>query len=896
MQASEILPEARLSGFFEQSVAGMCETDTQGRFLRVNDRYCGIVGRSREELMSLRMQDITHPGDLQGNLPLFLAAIHEGQGFEIEKRYVRPDGSHVWVHNSVTPIREADGRVGSTVCLTVDISGRRAAEEQLRRVLDQLFAFVGIATCDGTLIEANRAPLEAAGIAAEDVLGKPFWDAYWWSYDPKVQERLRNAVASAAAGETVRYDVPVRLARGELLTIDFQISPLRDEHGKITHLIPTATVVEERVRAQEELKQLNASLEERVAERTAERDRVWRNSRDLLVVIDRKWKLLAVNPAVTGLVGYAPEEAVGRRFSDYLHPDDLASAAQSIRAAAKGPVGDFEARLRAKDGSWRWFSWSAAPGKGEAYVSGRDVTLEKERQAQLEAVEAARKQADALYRAHFENTPEALFVIRLGLDGSFLVEETNPAHQAGVGFRIEDIRGKRIEDILPPDIARRVLETYRQVVESGEILQYREVFDLTGDPQHWDTSIVPVRDESGRITRLIGSSRNVTRQVIAEEGLRQSQKMEAIGQLTGGVAHDFNNLLSPIVGGLDMLQRRGVGDDRAQRMIGGALAAAERAQILVQRLLAFARRQPLQPKPIDLGLLVREMADLVSSTTGPNVSVVVDLPDRLPHALADANQLEMALLNLSVNARDAMPAGGRLTISAAEEEIGAGHRSNLPAGRYLHLSVADTGHGMDEATLARAVEPFFSTKGPGQGTGLGLSMVHGLAAQLGGALQIGSRPGLGTKVELWLPVASEAASIVLARQSGANLDTTAGTALLVDDEQLVRTSTADMLADLGYEVVEADSADAALDLVKKGTRPNLVVTDHLMPGMSGTELARELHERLGDVPILIISGYADLEAIAPDLPRLAKPFRQADLAAALSSLRGKAWSSGASRA
>jgi len=219
--------------------------------------------------------------------------------------------------------------------------------------------------------------------------------------------------------------------------------------------------------------------------------------------------------------------------------------------------------------------------------------------------------------------------------------------KAGVGLKLADIQGKRIEDILPADVAKRVLETYREVVETGTILQYREVFDLDDDPQHWDTSLVPVRDAEGRIVRLIGSSRNVTRRVIAEEALRQSQKMEAMGQLTGGVAHDFNNLLTPIVGSLDMLQRKKLGGEREQRLIAGSMQSAERAKTLVQRLLAFARRQPLQAVPVDVAQLVIGMGDLVSSTTGSQIKVVVEAPHDLPAAIADPNQLEMALLNLA---------------------------------------------------------------------------------------------------------------------------------------------------------------------------------------------------------------------------------------------------------
>jgi nitrogen-specific signal transduction histidine kinase/CheY-like chemotaxis protein len=370
----------------------------------------------------------------------------------------------------------------------------------------------------------------------------------------------------------------------------------------------------------------------------------------------------------------------------------------------------------------------------------------------------------------------------------------------------------------------------------------------------------------------------------AQEALRQRQKMEAMGQLTGGVAHDFNNLLTPIVGALDMLQRKGLGNEREQRLIAGAMQSAERAKTLVQRLLAFARRQPLQPVPVDMAKLVVGMGDLVSSTTGPQIKVVVEAPAGLPPALADPNQLEMALLNLSVNARDAMPEGGTLRISASAETITAHHRSGLRPGAYVRLSVADTGAGMDEATLARAVEPFFSTKGVGKGTGLGLSMVHGLASQLGGALTIQSRPGLGTNVELWLPQSSAAPDGAESTEEASKTLPLRGTALLVDDEELVRLSAADMLNDLGYAVIEAASAEEAMRLIEKGERFDLLVTDHLMPGMNGTDLARAVRTANPGLPVLLVSGYAENEGVEAGLPRLTKPFRKDELASSLAQL------------
>ncbi len=367
----------------------------------------------------------------------------------------------------------------------------------------------------------------------------------------------------------------------------------------------------------------------------------------------------------------------------------------------------------------------------------------------------------------------------------------------------------------------------------------------------------------------------------AQEALRQSQKMEAMGQLTGGVAHDFNNLLTPIVGALDMLQRRQLGGEREQRLISGAMQSAERARTLVQRLLAFARRQPLQPVPVDIAKLVNGMGDLVSSTTGPQIKVVVDAPIDLPPATADPNQVEMALLNLAVNARDAMPDGGTLRISASAEEVGGNHRARLRTGAYIRLSVADTGAGMDEATLARAVEPFFSTKGIGKGTGLGLSMAHGLASQLGGALTIQSQAGLGTNVELWLPQSATAVAAVARETETAAAMPARGVALLVDDEELVRVSTADMLTDLGYSVVEAASGEAAMRLLEQGRRFDLLITDHLMPGLSGTELVRAVRAARPEVPVLLVSGYGEREELDADLPRLTKPFRKDELASSL---------------
>jgi CheY-like chemotaxis protein len=312
----------------------------------------------------------------------------------------------------------------------------------------------------------------------------------------------------------------------------------------------------------------------------------------------------------------------------------------------------------------------------------------------------------------------------------------------------------------------------------------------------------------------------------------------------------------------------------------------------VQRLLAFARRQPLQPVPIQIRDLLHGVRELIFSTAGPRIRVEFKVDPGLPPARADANQLEMALLNLSVNARDAMRDGGALVISARLREIAPGPspeaagrpRLDLPPGEYVTIGVADTGVGMDEETLRRCVEPFFSTKGLGRGTGLGLSMVHGLASQLGGALEIESAPGHGSRFTLWLPASERLDHQAPGAPAVPEAKPVRGLALVVDDEDLVRASTADMLAELGYDVIEASCAEDALALLDGPAAVDVLVTDHMMPGMTGVELARAVRASRPRANVLIISGYAEVEGLAPELPRLAKPFRQNDLAESLSRL------------
>jgi len=400
--------------------------------------------------------------------------------------------------------------------------------------------------------------------------------------------------------------------------------------------------------------------------------------------------------------------------------------------------------------------------------------------------------------------------------------------------------------------------------------------------------------------RLIGSLKDLNSELEARvvqrtaelershEALRQTQKMETVGKLTGNVAHDFNNLLTPIIGSIELVLHRGPTDARSEHLLSRAMEAAERAQLLVQRLLSFARQQPLRPVALDLRKRVDDMQDLLSSTAGPRIRLESNLPQNLPFVLADGNQLDLAILNLAVNARDAMPDGGSLKISAKSLTEKDDRPKSVPEGEFISLSISDTGIGMDSETAARAIEPFFTTKGLGEGTGLGLSMAEGLLAQLGGRLIIDSKPGEGTTVSLFLPQAG----IPIRQPQDSERDSfpaekSRGTILLIDDDELVRAGTADMLAELGFDVMEAATADQGLGVIQAAPTLSAVVTDHLMPGMTGAELARKLKSEHPELPVLLISGYQNIESIAPDVPRLSKPFRHKQLGASIASLLGQ---------
>jgi signal transduction histidine kinase/CheY-like chemotaxis protein len=497
---------------------------------------------------------------------------------------------------------------------------------------------------------------------------------------------------------------------------------------------------------------------------------------------------------------------------------------------------------------------------------------------------------------------------------------------AGQPFTFDDLQAS----VHPDDRARRQRALDLTLANGSDYnVEYRNIWP--DGSEHWvETRARTVRGPDGRVKSLVGVSLDITarktvdieretlldqlaaeRTALAEltatleqrveertadlmkevaarekaqEQLRQAQKMETIGQLTGGVAHDFNNLLMAVMGNLDLLRKRIPDDPRMHRLIDGAMQGAERGASLTQRLLAFARQQDLKVVPVDLGALIRGMIDLLERSLGPRVALNLNIPDGLPPARIDANQLELAILNLAINARDAMQDGGAIDIKVSRHAI-----NNDPAltpGDYLKVSVIDNGSGMSPETLKKAIEPFFSTKPLGKGTGLGLSMVHGLAVQLGGTLELSSVVGRGTTATLVLPVTTKAPAAIDAGQVRRQAARSA-VILFVDDDPLIAMSTTEMLEDLGHRVIGVNSGRHALDILRSEQPLDLMMTDHVMPGMTGIELAAASREVRPSLPILLATGYAELpEGTQLDLPRLAKPYHQDQLRERLNQLLG----------
>ncbi|WP_052389501.1 PAS domain S-box protein [Belnapia moabensis] len=506
--------------------------------------------------------------------------------------------------------------------------------------------------------------------------------------------------------------------------------------------------------------------------------------------------------------------------------------------------------------------------------------------AQIQAASKALAESEERYRGMFVEAPAAMH--SLDIDGRIVVVSKRWAEF--MGYSREEVVGRDFTEFLTPEAARAFAETWPCFLEEGVLDDVRfQMVRRSGEVAEVEISARAFRNTAGAFVRTQGVVTDVTKRVQAEEGLRHAQKMEAIGQLTGGIAHDFNNVLQAVNGNLELIRRR-LGSDRPDitRLAGNALEAGTKAAGLTSQLLAVARRQRLEPRPLNPTEVVEGMQALLARTLGERVALRVEADPGVRACLADRNQLESALLNLAINARDAFDgATGTLTISVLAESVKGAADGWPPDGTYVSIAVRDDGPGMSDEVQRRACEPFFTTKAPGKGTGLGLAQIHGFAHQSGGSVRIKSAPGWGTEVAILLPASSEtvrpdAAAPVLEAKLEAGLGETV---LLVEDDAIVRKALAETLSDLRYRVVEAADADAALAMLESGLGLDVVLSDVMMPGtMDGVDLAAELHARCPGLPIVLATGRVDVlrgRLLPPQVSMLRKPLSRAGVAAAV---------------
>jgi PAS domain S-box-containing protein len=610
-----------------------------------------------------------------------------------------------------------------------------------------------------------------------------------------------------------------------------------------------------------------------------------------IYMLDTEGVVRTWNVGAERIKGYKASEIVGRHFSEFYTEEDRAQGLPQRALDVAARDGRFESegwRLR-KDGTRFWTNVvvdtiRSPEGKiiGFAKIT-RDLTERKK------AAEALASSEEQFRRLVLNVTDYAIYM----LSPTGHVSSWNQGAERIKGYGADEIIGEHFSRFYPEE------ERLRGTPERGlEQARSRGHFQTEGwrlrkdGTQFWASVVIDaIYGEDGSVLGFAKITRDVTERIEqqkrldqAREELFQAQKLEAIGQLTGGVAHDFNNLLMVVLGSLEALGRRLDLEERDARLLDNAVQAAQRGAQLTQRMLAFARKQELEQKPVDLPELVRGLSGLLGRTLGPDISIETRFPLSLPQVMADPNQLDSALLNLAVNARDAMPNGGTLIISARAQAL-SGSEGRLPAGQYVCLAVKDDGEGMDADTLARAADPFFTTKGIGKGTGLGLSMVQGIAEQSGGRLLIHSEKGKGTTIEIWLRAVETTAAPLPAAIVPASEPFAEGRrlkVLAVDDDALVLLNTVMMLEDLGHQVIEAHSGDQALAKIEAEPDIDMVITDQAMPRMTGVALAEELARRRPGLPVILASGYAEIaDAQALKLPRLAKPFGQAELARAI---------------
>jgi PAS domain S-box-containing protein len=780
----------------------------------------------------------------------------------------------------------------SDVALTKKLGFVGVAQDILETIGDGFCAI----DSDWRIVYVNLRACEMWGLTPDRLIGHVFWKVFPQITGTDAEMRLHGAIK---AGSRVEYEA---------------FSPILARWLWVRVCPMSSGLIGLYWRDISDRKSTEAALRE-----SEERFRqVFEQSPLGMATADHDGRFREVNPALSRMLGYAPEDLTRLSYLDIVYPDDREECARQGRAAAAGEISHFqlEERLVRRSGEPIWVSINVSPVRGQdgqvLYTLGIIESIEERRRAE-EALQQANElleqrieertrqlsASQARLQAHFNNSPDWLTLFRAREDGAFVYEDLNPATERAYGLKRDQVIGRRLEEVLGVEPAQLPLRHMRSCLRTGDNQRYIARRTMAGVTRTIDVLFVLVPERQEGDSFIIATARDITEMRQIEDQLHQAQKLEAVGQLTGGIAHDFNNLLTSILGNLELLRARlGAGNQSSARLLSAALTAAERGARLTTQLLAFSRQQRMAPEAVDLNLIITGMGGLLQTAVGATNRIETVLADPLSSALVDPSQIELVILNLAINARDAMPGGGTITIGTSNVRLGAPKRPEEPSpGDYVMCSVADAGTGIANEILDKVFEPFFTTKEVGKGSGLGLSQVLGVAKQLGGGVGIESRPGVGTTVNVYLPRAGGGRVSITDRPIEPRADPQTGdfrraVVLVVDDDAEVRAATAEMLRYAGHDVVEAEGGREALDcLDREGDRIDLMIVDYVMPGMNGVETTRLGRLRRPRLPIMFMTGFADTAVLAAETSAdliLQKPFYTADLVAKIEGALGSA--------
>jgi PAS domain S-box-containing protein len=779
--------------------------------------------------------------------------------------------------------------------------------ERLARLFEQAPGFMAMLSGPQHRFElANPAYMRLIG--HRDVLGRPVAEALPEATSQGYVDLLDNVYRSGKAysASGVSYQPPHQNGPNDQRYLDFVYQPVTDDAGAVIGIFVEGVDVTERTRADAALRKSEEELHER-----EEQLRLATEAADVgLWDVDLASDTLYWPARVKAMFGISPDVSVSMAdFYAGLHPRDLERTTNAFDAAldpARRELYDVEYRTIGKeDGRIRWV---AAKGRGVFDESGQctrvlgtaiDITARKANEARLQELNETLEQrvADALadkrILADIVEGTDA-FVQVADLDFRFLAINKASADEFERIFGVRPKVGDSMLHLLDdrPEHRAAVAATWGRALAGEEFTATGEFGDTARDRRHYEMKFNTLRDKDGNrvgayqfVYDVTNKIRDQDRLARAEDALRQAQKMEAVGQLTGGIAHDFNNVLHAVQGALQLI-RRVPSDERVPRWADNALRSIKRGAELTSQLLTFAREQQIEPHSLVVSQLVSDMEDMVRRSLGPLVRLMTESTAPEATVYADATQLEMAVLNLAINARDAMPNGGSLTIASHARRID--QHPSLNPGDYVELSVSDTGTGMSADVVARAFDPFFTTKGVGKGTGLGLSQVYGMARQAGGGAYIRSEIGNGTTVTVLLPRSEPTALAASPPSLHAGIPAQPQSRILViDDDSEVRSVLIASLEILGHAVTAAEDGQSGLNALD-AAKPDLMIVDFAMPGMNGAEVANRARARHAGLPIIFASGYADSAAIeaaaGPSSTILRKPFDLAELEATISDL------------